>query len=255
MDINKALSETYRKYWPYLQEALKGINTIELGISYPHLLYVFPEYLQTRYRLLVVGQQTGGWGFDNAEYWGSSSWDDSIEKLEDYDFIKKLTEELIKVYIRCFHTEKYLRGVLLPTARKLFRRLNPFSPEQGFVWSNLIKIDQVGKRLVDDYTEKLVCNSFPVLLQEIKITNPDVVVFFTGPHYDERLEEIFPGVQIITMEGFGPQANFSAATLAKVIHGELPAKSFRTYHPRPLNQGGELERVLDAIVEEVRRDC
>ncbi len=246
MDPNKALFETYKKYWPSLQIALnqiaskKGIDIVQLKISYPLLIHVFPEYQKTKTKLMIVGQQTRGWGWKNiTKFWGTSKWDDSVEEL---------IEELIKKY-KGFHLgEKYYSTPFWHSAHKLFQKIEPSGPEYGFLWSNLIKIDQKGKD-PKDFIKETVCNSFPVLPLEIEVTRPDVAVFLTGPYYDKIIRQTFNGLNFDKIEGYKER------TLARIVHYRLPKDSFRTYHPNYFIRSGkshELDKVFNKIAELVK---
>jgi len=236
MDLNEALFETYKEYWPRLREALKRVDTVQLKISYPLLMYIFPEYHEAKIKLFVVGQQTKGWGWRDAEFWGTSRWDNSVEEL-----IKKL----IKIY-KGFHLgEKYYNSPFWRSSHKLFQKLNPCGPEYGFLWSNVIKVDQ-NQQCPASFIEEVVCNSFPILPLEIEITRPDVVVFFTGPYYDQRLMETLNGLSLAKIEGY------SEKILSRIVHNELPKNSFRTYHPNWFSRSRkkyELEGVINKITK------
>ncbi len=74
--------------------------------------------------------------------------------------------------------------------------------------------------------EELLNDCFDVLVSEVKLAQPDVIVFFTGHSYDECIRRIFPGAQFspAAPAGFGPN------WLSTVKHGNLPDHSYRTYH-------------------------
>jgi len=82
-----------------------------------------------------------------------------------------------------------------------------------------------------------------LLSQEIAITNPEAVVFFTGPHYDARLKSSFPNVEYKAL----------SHTLARLNHYELPISSFKAYHPNYLRRSRQWN-VLDDVVELIRND-
>ena len=238
MDPNKALFGIYKNKLPFLKIALEDVNTVQKKISYPLLIHAFPKYQQANVKLFVVGQQTYGWGFNKYrdEYWCPSKWDNSFEKL---------IGELIKVYKNFHLGEDYYSTPFWRAAYNLYRKLNAYGPEYGFLWSNLVKVDQDQNR-PEGFVEEIVCNSFPVLPLEIEVTRPDVVVFFTGPRYDQRLKQTFRALSFDKIQGYDER------TLSRVVHGGLPKNSFRTYHPKYLSLSGELEKVIDKITELVR---
>ena len=66
---------------------------------------------------------------------------------------------------------------------------------------------------------------FNVLSQELKILNPDICIFLSGPYYDADLQIKLPDLKI---ESF---CDYSKNEVAKLISKSLPNNSFRTYHP------------------------
>jgi hypothetical protein len=124
----------------------------------------------------------------------------------------------------------------------LYAALNPGAPARGFLWSNLVKIDQHQRRPDPEIEESI--SRFMLLSSEIRICRPDVVVFFTGPEYESRLQWSFPGARIEGLNG-------SLRRLARVVHPGLPRSSFRTYHPNYLRRSGQWE-VLHEVAQYAR---
>jgi len=122
-------------------------------------------------------------------------------------------------------------------------------PKYGFVWSNLIKIDDMSDvgnktaRVKQDIEQKLC--GLGLLQEEIKITRPNVVVFFTGPHYDNRLDEDFKGIDKKNVEPYKERQ------FARLKHELLP-NSFRIYHPDYLNWAGKWN-MIELLADEVKK--
>lgn len=157
-------------------------------------------------RLLVVGQQTQRW----CDGWATPVPEDPVNYL-----IAQYAE---------FHLGKdYYASPFWLASHELQRRINSDTSPYAFAWSNLLKVDEDGGRPGDDI-ERLLLAHFNVLPEELAAGEPDVVVFFTGPHYDELLRVLFPRLEF---RECGP-------ALAALRHPALPEKCFRTYHPRYL---------------------
>jgi hypothetical protein len=221
MDLNATLVKTYRQHWTNLQSVLRETDNVEKNFTYPLLINIFPEYLIAPVKLFVVGQQTRGW-----------------QKKTEGDAITYL----IQRYEHFHLGQRYRRTPFWQACHQLNLKLNPDGPQYGFIWSNLIKIDQNKHRPVAEIEEK-VCTAFPVLPLEIQISRPDVVVFFTGPNYDFRLKKTFYGLT------FQAIAGYKVRTLARVIHNSLPYNSFRTYHPAYIRRSKQL--LLEEIVSKI----
>ena len=61
-------------------------------------------------------------------------------------------------------------------------------PDFGFVFQNVVKVGKRHEAGCDDYIDKLSQKYFPVFGEELKILRPDLIVFLTGPNYDERIK-------------------------------------------------------------------
>jgi uracil-DNA glycosylase len=91
--------------------------------------------------------------------------------------------------------------------------------------SNLIKMNHVKKKRPPKDVEDLICSTFPVLKYEIQMLQPDVVIFFTGPFYDARIQKTFNDAV------FEPIEHFNQRHFARVSQPDLPFHTYRTYHP------------------------
>ncbi len=229
MDLNSILAETYRRYWPNLRNAVSENEVIEKDLSYPLLIHIFPEYESAPIKLFIVGQQT------------RSSQKTRIRWQKKYEDAP--IAELMQQTERFHLGEKHKRAPFWHACYQLNHTLNPSGPEFGFIWSNLIRIDQGGHKPNNDIEEKISI-AFPVLPLEIEIAHPDVVVFFTGPSYDARLKKTFKGLK------FEAVGNYPSRVLARVIHNSLPYNSYRTYHPVYIRRSRQLE--LGNIINEIK---
>jgi hypothetical protein len=195
----------------------------ELGISNPLLVEVAPEYEKTSRKLLIVGQQTSGWEDNFGDHLG-------------HDPVR----ELMAAYTR-FELGRWYRATPFYQASYVVQMsLNPSGPAFGFAWTNLVKIDQGAMRPRPDI-ENLVAERFPVVADEIRMLSPDVVIFFTGPYYDDRLKKTFPGA---TMSPIDAGEDY----VARVQHEALPRLSFRTYHPGYLARSRVYGNVMKKLV-------
>lgn len=212
--LNQRLESFYTNH---ISELSSLMHTFE-GASCPHFLSVPDGYPACPIRLLIVGQQTYGWG------------DPKVFQCP------RILQSLIQLYADFNLGHNYNASPFWQASMTLQRLLNPSCPERNFIWSNLVKIDQNRKRPNRELEEK-VC-SLNILQSELSITRPDVVVFFTGPYYDERLKSTFSGINFVPV----------SKMVATLIHPELPDLAFRTYHPNYLRRSGNW-RVLEKIAE------
>jgi ABC-type Fe3+-hydroxamate transport system substrate-binding protein len=58
----------------------------------------------------------------------------------------------------------------------------------GIFWSNVVKIGKANdKGLPPDYILDATMKEFNVLQEEIKLINPDIIIFLSGPNYDKYI--------------------------------------------------------------------
>ena len=205
--------ETLKGLYASALSALSDISASQDGISGPLFLSVPKDYERTAVRLMIVGQQTYGWpsitiGLDGL-----------LSQYREFDLGRG-----------------YTASPFWQASHRLFAALNPAGPERAFLWSDLVKVDQHNERPAPDVEEQV--SKLGLLLAELRLLKPDVVVFFTGPHYDDRLKKTFPGVEYREL----------TPDVAMLKHADLPVKAYRTYHPRYLWQAKK-RAALDAIVE------
>jgi hypothetical protein len=101
-----------------------------------------------------------------------------------------------------------------------------------YVWNNILKVgraENIGKPLPEIVA--LQQKYFPVIKAEIEILQPDVVVIFTGPNYDEHIKYEFPGAEFIKIQ------ELKEREICAINSKYLPARTFRTYHPGYLVRG------------------
>jgi len=202
-------------------DEIKRIASEYDGVSKPLLMAVPEGYEQSTVRLMVVGQQTHGWGQGNC-------WD---------------VDELMSEYGRFGMGERYGKP-FLRTSQDLYRRLNPDGAHLAFLWSNLNKVDQKKKRPEKSVEERIA--ELQLLRKEIQILEPKAVVFFTGPNYDGLLRSIFQDVQLRRLS-----SEVDERKLSRLEHDSLPTCSYRTYHPHYLWRCRRRECFVEAIVRDI----
>ncbi len=197
----------------------RELNESTPGLSAPFVVAPDARYRDAAVRLMIVGQETFGWG----------------EGIDRGQSAEQLVE-ILREWYRSFNLGANYRSTpFWSAADHIFRSLNPSTDARAFLWSNLVKMDMGRRRVTPEVEERVA--ALRLLQREISEFSPEVVVFFTGPRYDERLAMSFPGARFETA---GP-------LLARVIHADLPTRTFRTYHPRYLRMSRHWG-VLDELI-------
>jgi hypothetical protein len=173
------------------------------------------NYPEAETKLVIVGKQTNGWGWDHCPIPG----DDVAKLLFTYKDFSLGRNRYMKTFFQAAH--------------QLYNLLNPQGPENGFIWTNLFKVDEKNGRPESDL-ESILFDVFNVLPTEIELAEPDVVVFFTGPNDDDFLTKTFPEVEFMDAPVEPPEER---SVLARVTNLRAPntcPQAFRLYHPTAL---------------------
>jgi hypothetical protein len=223
--LNQQLYDLYKKYWPAMLSSLEGNN-----LSNPLLLKISDEekYQKADLKVMVFGQETNTW---------------------EGGLGTKSIDELLGTYARFFGGGKCFRygGAFWNAVKDYSAGIREANPDRSveFVWNNIIKLgkaDSKGapkKSLV--YAQKEV---FPVIKEELAILEPDLILFFTGPRYDQYLKAEWPDLtwHELTQE--------PARKLALLESESLRGQAFRTYHPNYIYRQGKpfYSAVKEAVI-------
>lgn len=125
--------------------------------------------------------------------------------------------------------------------------INGISKENSrfcYYWTNIFRFatddsETTNKLKNNDSLLNDYLNNINTLPEEIKIVNPDVIIFLTGHNYDKYLQKIFlcTFCSIQTCDGIDNINYFS-----KVIADNLPRETFRIDHPHTLKFSGKLKQ-------------
>ena len=83
-----------------------------------------------------------------------------------------------------------------------------------------------------------------LLLEDLKLLAPDIVILFTGPHYEPRVERLL-GRSRTVLDGH------TERQLCEIEFPFLRGRVFRTYHPNYLRRSGLEEGVIEAVAKRV----
>lgn len=213
--INEELDILYKGYYKDLLSRKDDFNG---NPSCPLLMRAFPEYENSKKRLLLVGKETNWWK-------GGLKEDYPIEDLY------KLYEGFALGYRSNGFDEvkrKTLSSPFWNFGRKLYSQINKEADRKklGYLWSNISKMDSgADYRVMSD--EKRHKEDFELLKKEIAIVQPDVVVFAIGNDYNKQFTKHLK---------LHSEANTAHPQIERVIDEQniLPVNSFKISHPRYL---------------------
>ena len=229
--FNKKLEQLYLSQTDNIFKMYKELNQLGMtNFSYPLLLHVWEEeYSKTPIKLMIIGQETNGWGAV------LETPDDVISSMKMYEDFN-LGRNYNSTFWQWVHKINYMLG-------------NP--DINCFVWNNILKF---GKECDKGHPDWQVTEHehkyFNVISDEIDILKPEVCIFLTGPSYDNNIRLKFPDVEFINFGGYK-----FINEVAKLKSKNLPFHSYRTYHPGyGVRYSNWYTEVFDIISNAVKKD-
>lgn len=198
--MKEELFRLYQNSQPIFRDIVGAFPGDELGG--PFLMSPDQNYSVQKNPLLIIGQETNGWTYHV----------DEIQKQMD-------TYEEFNVG-QDFNSTTFWNVI-----RKVEHVLG--NDPHSCAWTNLSKFDLYGGKSYGKY-EKAIAQLDKLIVDEVRILDPKVCLFFTGPDFDTRLKKALPGIKFEAVE------NWNAKQFCRLVHPQLPENSFRSYHPKSL---------------------
>lgn len=230
--MNHLLLNLYSSKWDKLCSAIKSINeddSLEIKPTNPLLLFIEKEeeYQKADIRVVIFGQETNSWfkGFNT----------DIIPILDCY-----------KKFYNGGECWSY-GGQFWNGFSKFYTMLDEKFPNKKirYIWNNIVKIGkQDEKGFPPDYIYDVERNHFSIIKDELKILNPNIVLFLTGPNYDNVISDNFGQLSYTALPPF------DSRWLAKVSISETDF-AFRTYHPNFLWRNN-IDSFFQTIINEIK---
>ena len=215
--IGTATLALYDMYVSEKKNIYSVIDRCNNNMSGPFLVSPNRKYLNSKVKLAFVGQETKGW---------TSHRDIEMQ---------------MKVYEDFNLGEKYYSSPFWNVMRKFEKAL--CGDTYCSAWLNINRYDEMEKRPSQESLAEL-SKLDSIIVAELKILNPDIVIFLTGHSYDSRIVKIL-GARQSALGGFD---------MKKLCHLDsdlIAGRIFRTYHPNYLRRSGMETGVIEAITSEV----
>lgn len=196
-DVLKILDESYQESF----NEKMPTNLLCINIS--------DEYTDADIKIMVFGQETNDW---HGAYGGVKEAESLMEEYDTFFTSKK-----------CFSYAGQFWNAVSQTKSAIEERTGK---SVGLLWNNIVKIGKEGDKGRPD--SEVIAWQKPAMkfiINEIEIAKPDIVIFFTGPNYDDMLQTVFEDIKFVSGSGK------SSRQLALVSSKYLPVNSVRTYHP------------------------
>lgn len=207
---------------------------------YPPLLVRTPnDWADAKHRIAYIGQETFGWDWtgENArkhgEEWSYSDQNTLADFFREPDSIEALTEG----YRRFDFAARQPVNHRSPFWR-YFRDLKAAASASGeavsMASSNIVRCSVCNSEgvtlesLTPEERRTYLNWQHGLLTAELRELDPTLIVFVSGPDYDQYLVEEFGDVR------FKPIVGFDKRQAARVEAPALNAPAYRTYHPKSL---------------------
>jgi hypothetical protein len=231
-NLNSQLFQLYNKNYSNLQVELNN-DDLEEWPALPFLIKLNEDqFNQSDLKIMFFGQETNGWIDQN-----KIGYTVSLEALMD------------QYYEFCYNGGKEEHGGHFWNAIKNFMNLlkNKFPTKEIYpIYNNIIKIgkmEEKGRPSLDIlHLENKYLN---VIKDELNILKPDIIIFFTGPNYDDQIELKLGDV----IDNKFSIPDFSTRQLCRVNLNEN-CIAFRCYHPNFLYRNN-IRDYFDSILKEI----
>lgn len=204
-DISKAIYD----------EILSAPHFIDLNVSYSN------NITENCKKILFVGKETNGWGNSLGKHLPFSP---SFTK-EDY------LDELKKTYVKLEHPSPFwtfIKDYLIPKFKTEYTNVTFFT-------TNLSRHDETQEKIkTDKYFEVIHDNNNTIFRDELKILNPDCVIFLTGPDRDYLIEKTFTDIQFQDIDKWKIYDNGNC--FIRKVNSSLLKNAYRIYHPGSHNR-------------------
>lgn len=214
-DINKNLFNLYTNNNKiendFIEKCYEKWPTTDNSDYVRQHFYCTDEYINNKIKIMIIGQESYGWYYPN-------NIKESMELTKNF-----LYDNYYTIFWEfSYELEKSINGE------------KPFN-KYSYFYSNIFRIcvDSVyakhliyNSELSDEYISKI-----QTLSSEIKIVDPDVIVFLSGPNYDKYISNIYKGLEFCRLDD-----NYDVRELSRLMHTELPNNTFRLYHPMYANR-------------------
>ncbi len=231
--VNKKLTSLYEKNWEITSRKMNEVIDNQEYIIKPTnpLLLVLKDeekFNNADIRIIIYGQETNDWC-------GNFEADIEETKLTYNNFFN--TNECFK------YAGHFWNGISL-----FIKKMREKYPEKKveFLWNNVVKFGRSGgKNRPPTYIYEIEKENFAILNEEINIINPNLLLFLSGPEYDDILIN-----QIKSFSQNEELNGFSNRQLTKFKYNEK-ILAYRTYHPNYLYRN-DIDKYFDRILQDFK---
>lgn len=184
------------------------------------------EYLNSKYKILFIGRESNGWLGDLI-----FEVKDCVKKYKDFELCENGNYTTFWQYIY------EMKNILMPET----------IGQRNFLWSNVSKFSNLNGTAINRENFNFFCDNFNVLKSEIEILKPNVIIFFSGNSWDDKIQ--YQINDKITFEKV--EEEISTDELSRLISDCFPYHTYRVEHPITL-QTQKKWKHIELIIENIR---
>ena len=246
----------------------------KLAFTAPFILGISDKLAQNyekvpKKRIVFVGQETAGWRYSIKNNYWTDYFENAINS-GDKGVLKNGIYDLQSSYEKWFpNIQKIARGSQFHGFMKTVSRriLNTKDKYPHFLWLNLNRIENFAwkknAQKIEKYQKAITIeNEFfkigdnSLLLNELKILNPDILIFLTGSYH---ISTKIPGVKPINLDDielYGLKKGDVQRLVYKndQLDFEFPLHTYRTYHPQGMVKSELRKRKVYKKIEKLLVD-
>ena len=223
--VVQKVCEAYNKNKVFDPHTNKELSLVFHSSCVPHNY----ECKKMIHKILIVGQETNGWEF------------------------KENAKESILFTLGFLYSPQHNGKLSFTFPFEFCKSINDYDYNENyrktyFAWVSLRKFAYNEKHNypLSREIQNIIDNEFNILEEEIKeIIKPKIVLFLTGPNYDNHIKNQLKGVKFKAVE------NYDERQFARVEHEALPKNSFRIYRPEYLNR----IHLKNEYLERLKKEC
>ena len=236
--LNKELIDLYTSKYSILTKKINDYNiSVDNKINRatnPLMLKVNNDWVKADLKVMVFGQENNIWG---GEFGNDGAFCGQIN-------------EIINIYEKFYLNDEMYACPFWNEYRNLRNQIKKQDKNISFLWNNVVKIGRLGIGCLPEI-HKITTENFNVISDEINILKPDVLIFFTGPNYDNKIFDSLGKHSKISIGNFNPrqicEIKFDTDYNLKY--------SIRTYHPGYLYRNKERKRIhIEELVLNVNKN-
>lgn len=244
-DINSHLAQLYKEKFntgnPCFLELLRAYRRKKVIYkpTYPLMLKVDEKRVaEADIKIMIFGQETNSWEFKVSQT--------TVAVNQSHAIVDETVDAFTDKYSHFFYKE-YHRSPFWHGIYRIKRNIHNLMPTKKveYIWNNVYKIGNMLKNQNRPSSDiiRLQDKNFNVITKEIDILQPNILIFLTGYHYDNRLYDLFTVSQKASINHINPYElmTFKSDNLL----------SYRTYHPNYL-RWAKKTYYLDIICEDIK---